>query len=85
VEECAQSIGGGLAIDKDKPSPVVEPDAEGNAADLTRRALELRIRQQEILAELGVLSLRRTSFEELLNRTAHLAAEGLQADYAKVM
>jgi two-component sensor histidine kinase len=71
--------------DKNKPRPVVEPNAEGDAPELTKRALDLRIRQQEILAELGVLSLQRASFEELLGKTAQLVAEGLQADYSKVM
>lgn len=64
---------------------VVEPNPEGDAPDLTKRALAQRIRQQEILAELGVLSLQHTSFEELLDKTAQLVAEGLQADYSKVM
>jgi len=39
------------------PKPVIEPgrdDAEH--VELTTRALHLRIRQQEILAELGVLA-----------------------------
>lgn len=71
--------------DKDRPRPVVEPSPEGDAPDLTRRALDQRIRQQEILAELGVLALQNPSFAELLNKTAELTAEGLQADYSKVM
>ena len=49
------------------------------------RALSQRIRQQEILAELGVVALQNPSFAELLNKTAELTAEGLQADYSKVM
>ena len=67
------------------PKPVVEPNATGNAPDLTMRALSQRIRQQEILAELGVVALQNPSFAELLNKTAELTAEGLQADYSKVM
>lgn len=65
--------------------PIVEPNPDGDAPDLTRRALAQRIRQQEILSELGVLSLQHTTFEELLDKTAQLVAEGLQADYSKVM
>lgn len=72
-------------MDIDKRQAVVEPDPEGDAPDLTGRALAQRIRQQEILAELGVLSLQHTPFEALLDRTAQLVAEGLQADYSKVM
>jgi two-component sensor histidine kinase len=71
--------------EKDRQRPVVEPNPEGDAPDLTRHALAQRIRQQEILAELGVLSLQHTTFEELLDKTAQLVAEGLQADYSKVM
>jgi len=71
--------------ENDKQHPVVEPNPEGDAPDLTRHALAQRIRQQEILSELGVLSLQHTSFEELLDKTAQLVAEGLQADYCKVM
>src|SRR4029077_9283051 len=45
----------------------------------------LRIRQQELLAELGVLALQGTSFVEMLNHTARVTAEGLGAEYCKVM
>ena len=66
--------------------PVVERKPGGHpSADLTERALRLRIRQQEILAELGVLALQGTGFIDLLNHTARLTAEGLQAEYCKVM
>src|SRR6476659_9531033 len=53
--------------------------------DLTGRALRLRIRQQELLAELGVLALQGTSFLDMLNHTARMTAEGLGAEYCKVM
>jgi len=46
---------------------------------------ELRIRQQEILAELGVLALQGTQFSELLTKTATLTAEGLEAEFCKVL
>ncbi len=45
----------------------------------------MRIRQQELLAELGVLALQGTKFIDLLNHTARLAAEGLGAEYCKVL
>ena len=61
-------------------TPGDEPSQE-----LTARTLRQRIRQQEILAELGVLALQRTSFIEMLNRTARMTAEGLGAEYCKVM
>jgi two-component sensor histidine kinase len=49
------------------------------------RALEGRIRQQEILAELGVTALQGASFDQLLSETANLTARGLRADYCKVL
>ena len=65
--------------------PVVEGSPERETDDLTGRALRLRIRQQELLAELGVLALQGTSFAEILNHTARITAEGLRAEYCKVM
>jgi two-component sensor histidine kinase len=66
--------------------PVVEqaPSASG-PGEITERDLRLRIRQQEILAELGVLALQRTAFMELLQHTARLTAQGLHAEYCKVL
>ena len=64
---------------------VVEQPGDGQADDLTGRALRLRIRQQELLAELGVLALQGTSFIEMLNHTARATAEGLGTEYCKVM
>ncbi len=68
--------------DAAKPTAIVEevpnePVVGGNP--------ELRIRQQEILAELGVLALQGTPFSELLTNTATLTAEGLEAEFCKVL
>jgi two-component sensor histidine kinase len=66
--------------------PIVERQpSDGQSDDLTSRTLRLRIRQQELLAELGVLALQGTSFIEMLNHTARVTAEGLGAEYCKVM
>src|SRR6478752_6231337 len=67
--------------------PVVEqpPGSSRPSAELTERSLRLRIRQQEILAELGVLALQGTKFIDLLNHTARLTADGLGAEYCKVL
>jgi hypothetical protein len=60
------------------PKPVVEPGAdELEHGELTTHALRVRIRQQEILAELGVLALQARPFLELLNETSRLTAEGM--------
>ncbi len=69
----------------DPDSPVVEPPPQGGQVELSHRALNLRIRQQEILAELGVVALQRTGFAELLERAVQLAAEGLQAELCKIL
>jgi len=61
------------------------PEGGKPAAELTAAALHLRVRQQEILAELGVLALQGTPFPELLDVTARLTAEGLQAEFSKVL
>jgi two-component sensor histidine kinase len=68
-----------------KPS-IIEASPDGSAqADNSPRGFNLRIRQQEILAELGVSALRGTAFETLLDQTVRMVAEGLEADLAKVL
>ena len=64
--------------------PVVEtpPPGEGRS-EVSERALRLRIRQQEILAELGVTALKGTPFPELLNEAVRLSAEGPEAHFAR--
>ena len=70
----------------DDKEPVVEPSTSDNQPDdLTGRALRQRIRQQELLAELGVLALQRTGFISILNHTIRVTAEGLGAEYCKVL
>ena len=64
---------------------MVEAKAAGDTADVTLRALQQRIRQQEILAELGVTALQGASFDTLLAQTARLTAEGLRAEFCKVL
>src|SRR5262245_28489266 len=77
------SQGGNLT---DHMKPVIEPtDGRAASVDLTTRALHLRIRQQEILAELGVLALQGKPFIDLLNHTAGLTAEGMEAEFCKVL
>jgi two-component sensor histidine kinase len=66
------------------PPPVEEKPAT-EASDLALRALNQRIRQQEILAELGVGALQGAGFEQLLADTARLTAEGLRTEFCKVL
>ena len=73
-------------MDNQQKRPVVEqkPDATADVA-VTTRTLRQRIRQQEILAELGVLALQGATFVELLENTARLTAEGLDTEFCKVL
>jgi two-component sensor histidine kinase len=58
-----------------KPDGAIAPATDG----------KLRLRQQEILAELGVAALQGTPFTELLDQTAAMVAEGLDAEFCKVL
>jgi two-component sensor histidine kinase len=69
----------------DHGKPVVEESPAGEAEDSSPRLLKQRIRQQELLSELGVSALKGAAFEQLLNDTARLTAEGLQCEYCKVL
>jgi two-component sensor histidine kinase len=70
----------------DRPTPPpIEDKSASEASDLTLRALHQRIRQQEILAELGVGALQGAGFEQLLDDTARLTAEGLRTEFCKVL
>src|SRR5260370_41701785 len=51
-------------------NPVVEPKPQGDGPDLMQRALQQRIRQKEMLAELGVTPLPRAAFAKLLTAAA---------------
>ena len=75
-----------MSPSSDEKEAVVEPTpTDDSFNELTARALHQRIRQQELLAELGVLALQRTSFIGMLDQTARMTAEGLDAEYCKVM
>src|ERR1700748_1609253 len=70
----------------DKPvRPVVEPTPTADAADPLLHALHHRVRQQEILAELGVGALQGPGLDQLLADTARLTAEGLRTEFCKVL
>jgi two-component sensor histidine kinase len=75
-----------MSASPDQKQPIVEAAPSDDQPDeLATRALRQRIRQQELLAELGVLALQRTSFIGMLNHTVRVTAEGLGAEYCKVM
>jgi GAF domain-containing protein len=72
----------------DKPkteTPNIEASPRPAVAEAGGPGLHLRIRQQEILAELGVLALQQTSLPDLLDSSVRMAAEGLHSDLSKIL
>jgi two-component sensor histidine kinase len=69
-----------------EPMPIVEyKDAPIDAAAVPPD-LQRRIRQQKLLAELGVKALQGgVSFKQLLDEAARLTADGMQAEFCKVL
>src|SRR5262249_20134126 len=66
--------------------PIIEtPSLEHRRQETSDRALNLRIRQQEILAELGVTALKGPPFDDLLREAVRLSAQGLEAEFCKVL
>ena len=69
-----------------REDPVVEQSPEPNAvSEQSDHALQMRIRQQEILSGLGVMALQGAALEELLSSAVRLTAEGLEAEFCKVL
>lgn len=66
-------------------SPTVNPSPQEGTSDLALRALRQRVRQQELLAELGVNALQGVALDELLSKTARLTAEGLCTEFCKIL
>src|SRR5712675_1020112 len=62
-----------------------ESPTDTAVSELSVEALRLRVRQQEILGEFGVLALKGTPFPDLLNHAARVAAEGLNAEFGKIL
>ena len=85
VGTVASRYGSCMCPSNDGGAPVVEANPAGDAPDLTLRALHQRIRQQEILAELGVTALQGAGFDRLLAETARLTAEGLRTEFCTVL
>jgi two-component sensor histidine kinase len=70
----------------DKHSAVVEPQPiSSKQSDVTRHSQELRIRQQEILANLGVSALKGVPFSSLIEEAVSVTAEGLECEFCKIM
>lgn len=63
-------------VAEEPPAANQEPEPE---------VLQLRLQQQQILADFGVLALKGTSFPELLDQATRCVAEGLRAEFVKIM
>jgi hypothetical protein len=69
------SLAAGWMSPTDPKRPIIEAPPDGpSESPLSDSALKLRVRQQEILAKLGVVALRGTAFVELLDEAVRLAA-----------
>jgi two-component sensor histidine kinase len=64
---------------------VEEPPADSGEPELSVDVLRLRVQQQQLLADFGVLALRGTPFPELLDQATQSVAKGLEAEFAKVL
>ena len=63
---------------EEAPAGTAEPE-------LSIENLRLRVLQQEMLSDFGVIALKGIPFPELLDRAARIVAEGLRAEFAKVL
>lgn len=64
---------------------VAETPPGGAEPEPSLETLKQRVRQQEMLSNFGVLALKGTPFRDLLDHAARLVAEGLKAEFAKVL
>jgi len=62
-----------------------EPPIDPVEPELSLEALRLRVLQQEMLSDFGVLALKGTPFPELLDGAARLSVDGLRAEFGKVL
>jgi two-component sensor histidine kinase len=65
--------------------PIVEHRPDGSEPPALSPDLERRIRQLNLLAELGVTALQGATFNQLLDDAARLTAEGMQAEFCKIL
>ena len=65
--------------------PIVEYKPNGIEPSALSPALDRRVRQQKLLAELGVTALQGASFNQLLDDAARLTADGMEAEFCKVL
>lgn len=74
-----------MSVNQDGKSPIVEATPGGDVPDATGQVVDQRVRQQEILAELGVMALQGGDTHALLTETVRLVAEGLPSEFCKIL
>lgn len=77
-ENVSDTPDNGKAVVEHAPEPA-------RSSGLAFDELNYRIRQQELLAELGVLALQGKSLDELLPAAARVACDGLNAQFSKIL
>ena len=55
------------------------------ASEDTERALRVRLRERELLADLGACALKTENLDALLQEASRLVAEGLNTGFCKVL
>jgi len=71
--------------ERPKKEAVMEISPHNRGMQARLDAAQERVRQQQLLAELGVIALRGASFERLLDETVRVTAEGLRIHFCKVL
>jgi two-component sensor histidine kinase len=64
---------------------IAEMPPDGEEPELTPEKLKQKVRQQQILADFGVIALKGAPLPELLQEATRAAAEGLGAEFAKAL
>lgn len=72
-------------VDLNDTKPVVEASANAEPLEITKRTLEQRIHQQELLSQLGVIALQGATLDQLLAETVRVTAAGLWTEFCKVL
>lgn len=72
-------------MSSDARTAVVEQKAGADTEKKVSRSEDRRIRQQEILSELGVIAIQGDDLQALLTQTVSLVAEGLPSEFCKVL
>ncbi len=64
---------------------VEETPPDGTEPELTPEKLKLKVRQQKLLADFGIIALKGVPLPELLDKATRLVAEGLEAEFVKIL